>query len=110
MKQITEFLGLKGFLFTEFKTILPSALGSKKKIKIYSGISLDHKYISVFIVDQKSRFIRKDVVALEDLLAKLKILEDHNFKQNILVISSDICSKSTKILQENNWTIFYDFM
>lgn len=110
MKQITEFLSQKGFLFTQFKAILPSALGSKKKIKIYSGISLDDKYISVFIVDQKSRFIQKDTIVLEELLAKLKILEDHNFRQNILIMNGDICSKSIKILQENNWTIFYDFM
>ena len=110
MKRVTEFLATKGFLFSDFKTISPSQLGSKKKIEIFSGCDIKKHFISVFVVEQKARFILKNAKELELLKEKLKLLEEHNFKQNLLLIKGEICSKSLKTLENDNWKIYNDFM
>lgn len=110
MKRVTEFLATKGFLFSDFKVIKPSQLESKKKIEIYSGCDIKKHFISVFVVEQKARFILKNAKELEILRDRLKLLEDHNFKQNLLLIKGDICSKSINELQNDNWKIYNDFM
>ena len=110
MKKVTEFLATKGFIFSDFRKIEPKSLGTKKKIEIFSGCDIKNHFISIFIVNQKSRFVLKNGLELEELKEKLKILEDHNFKQNILFISGEICSKSVKYLKTLNWTIYHDFV
>lgn len=110
MKRVTEFLGGKGFIFSDFKAIKPSQLESKKKIEIYSGCDIKNHFISVFVFEQKARFILKNAKELEVLKDRLKLLEDHNFKSNLLLIKGEICSKSIKELQNNNWKIYNDFM
>ncbi len=110
MKRITEFLSSKGFLFSEFKTIQPKELGTKKQILIFSGCDIDNRFISIFVVEQKSRFILKDALGLQELQEKLKLFENHNYRMNLLLIHGEICSKSIKMLRENNWTIYNDFM
>ena len=110
MKRVTEFLATKGFLFSEFKSIKPKELETKKKIEIYSGCDLNKHFISVFVVEQKARFILKNAKELELLRDKLKLLEGHNFKYNLLLIKGEICSKSIKELQSDNWIIYNDFV
>lgn len=110
MKRITEFLSIKGFLFSELKTIQPKELNSRKKIFIFSGCDLDNRFISIFVVEQKSRFVLKDSEELQLLQERLKLVEGHNFRMNLLLINGAICSKSITLLTENNWTIYNDFM
>ena len=110
MKKVTEFLALKGFIFSDFRKIELQKLGTKKKIEVFSGCDIKNHFISIFIVNQKSRFVLKNALELDDLKEKLKILEEHNFKQNILLISSEMCSKSCRYLNNLNWTIYHDFV
>ncbi|MBI3873679.1 MAG: hypothetical protein HY307_01470 [Arcobacter sp.] len=110
MKSVTEFLSEKGFIFSDFRKIGKQALNTKKQIDIFSGCDIKNHFISVFIVRQKNRFISKDATVLNELKEKLILLEDHNFKQNILLITGDICGKSTKYLSSNNWKIYNDFV
>jgi hypothetical protein len=110
MKRVTEFLATKGFLFSDFKGIKLSQLESKKKIEIYSGCDTKKHFISVFVVEQKARFILKNAKELELLRDRLKLVEEHNFKQNLLLIKGEMCSKSIKALESDNWKIYNDFM
>jgi hypothetical protein len=110
MKRVTEFLGVKGFLFSDFKVIKPSQLDSKKKIEIYSGCDIKKHFVSIFVVEQKSRFVLKNAKELELLKDRLKLVENHNFKINLLLITGEICSKSIKELENNNWKIYNDFV
>ncbi len=110
MKRVTEFLASKGFLFSDFKVIYPSQLESRKKIEIYSGCDIKKQFVSVFVVEQKARFILKNAKELELLRDRLKLLEDHNFKVNLLLIAGEICSKSIKELESDNWKIYNDFV
>ena len=110
MKIVTELLGKNGFIFSDFRNITRSSLGTRKQIDIYSGCDTKNHYISVFAVNQKNRFISKDAISLNELKNKLSVLENHNFKVNILIIKHDICGKSIKYLTENNWKIYNDFV
>ena len=110
MKEITNYYQNKNIIFKDFNEIEPKELGSRKKITIYSATSVDKNYYAIFIVDAKSRFIRKnanDLIELCDVLAKYL---DHNFKKKELLISSPLCSKAKAFLKENGWSVRVDFM
>ena len=109
MKKITGLLQEKGYIFTIFEKIEPKLLKSRKKILIYTGIDIKKQYISVFIVEQKSRFLIKNAKEILLLHEKLISYKEHNFKKNIIFINSPLCSKAKSFLKENKW-IVYDIM
>ena len=110
MKNLTNYFNNKDILFKQFDEITPKELGSRKKISIYHATSIKKQFYSIFIVDAKSRFLRKNA---EDLIQLNEILSthlDHNFKKKVLLISSPLCSKSKAYLKENKWSVYIDFM
>lgn len=110
MKDLTQYYRKKEILFKDIKKVEPKELGSRKKIEIYSATSADSKYYAIFILEAKSRFLRKNADDLMELCEKLSSFEDHNFKHKELLISSPLCSKAKKYLQENKWGVRVDFM
>jgi len=111
MKNITTFLNNKEFLFKKFNLIEPKLLGSRKKIKIYDTCDKKNNLISIFIIESKSRFLIKNAKELELLNNKLKLLQDHNFKKTLILISSPLCSKAKAYMKDElKWKIFDDFM
>ena len=110
MKDLTKYYLDKEILFKEIKEISPKDLESRKKIAIYSATSVLKDYYAIFIIDAKSRFIRKNAEDLIALCEKLALHEEHNFKKKELLISSPLCSKAKKFLQENKWRVRIDFM
>lgn len=110
MKNLTKYYLDKEILFKEIKEVLPKELGSRKKIGIFVATSVLKDYYAIFIVDAKSRFIRKNANDLIELCEKLANFEEHNFKKKELLISSPLCSKAKKFLKENNWSVRVDFM
>ena len=110
MKELTHYYNAKDILFKEIKQIDPKDLKSRKKIKIYIATSIEKEYYAIFVIDSKSRFIRKNAEDLMVLLEKLISFTDHNFKKKELLISSAICSKAKKMLEDNKWRVRVDFM
>ena len=110
MKKLTTYFTNKNILFKEIKQIIPKELDSRKKIDIYAATSIDSKFYAIFIVDSKSRFIRKNADELMELCEKLASYLDHNFKKKELLISSPLCSKAKEYLKQNDWSVRVDFM
>ncbi len=110
MKELTKYYLNKDILFKEIKKVSVKDLGSRKKIDIYVGTSVFKDYYAIFIIDAKSRFIRKNAEDLISLCEKLALFEEHNFKKKELLIRSPLCSKAKKFLQENKWSVRVDFM
>ena len=110
MKELTEYFNTKDILFKEIKEVLPKDLGSRKKIKIYLATSIKNEYYSIFILDSKSRFLRKNANDLLELNSKLADMAEHNFKIKELLISSPLCSKAKNFLEEQKWRVRVDFM
>lgn len=109
MKDLITYYSKKGQIFTKINEILPKELNSRKKIKIYDATTLDMKFYAIFVIDSKSRFIKKnadDLMNLEEQLAKYL---GHNFKIKELLIKSEICSKAKAYLKENSWSVRVDF-
>lgn len=110
IKETTAFLNLKGYLFSQFKKIEPKQINSRKKIDIYSCLDIKNHFISLFIINQKSRFLIKNAKEIIELKDRLVLVEDHNYKKNILIIKSDICSKALEYFKQNRWIVYNDFM
>ena len=110
MKKLTTYYTNKNILFKQIKQITPKELDSRKKIDIYAGTTSDSKFYAIFIVDSKSRFIRKNADDLMELCEKLASYLGHNFKKKELLIKSPLCSKAKEYLKQNDWSIRVDFM
>lgn len=110
MKKLTTYYTNKNILFKDIKQVLPKELDSRKKIDIYAATSVDSNFYAIFIVDSKSRFIRKSANDLMELCEKLASHLDHNFKKKELLISSPLCSKAKEYLKQNDWSVRVDFM
>ncbi len=110
MKNLTKYYLNKDILFKEIKEVSVKDLGSRKKIEIYVATSVFKDYYAIFLINAKSRFIRKNAEDLIILCEKLAQLQEHNFKKKELLISSPLCSKAKKFLKENKWSVRVDFM
>lgn len=105
MKEITELFAKKNIIFKEFKEILPKEINSRKKIKIYVASGIDMKFYAIFVLEQKSRFLRKNANELMELCEKLASFKGHNFKVKELFFSGDMCSKAKAYLKDNYWNV-----
>jgi hypothetical protein len=110
LKELTNYFLKKDILFKEIKEVSPKDLGSRKKIDIFIATSIKKEFYAIFIVDAKSRFIRKNAEDLLMLYEKLIEHVEHNFKKKELLISSPLCSKAKKFLEDNKWSVRVDFM
>lgn len=110
MKEFTNYFTNKNILFKELNEVQPKELKSRKKIRIFDGVGIDKNYYAIFIIDGKSRFLRKNANDLIGLLGLLIDHKDHNYKKKILLISSPLCSHAKALLKENGWSVHIDFM
>jgi len=110
IKNLTSFLNTKDFLFSSFVKIEPKQINSRKKIQIFSACDIKKNFVSIFVIDQKSRFLIKNAKEIIELKDRLALKEDHNFKKNIFIIKSEVCSKAINHFKENKWITYNDFM
>lgn len=110
MKELTNYFTKKDIIFKQINEIMPKELGSRKKIGIYHATSVKKEFYAIFIVDAKSRFLRKNADDLMNLCEILSSNLDHSFKKKVLLVSSPLCSKAKAYLIENKWSVYIDFM
>lgn len=109
MKEITTYYSKKNIIFKEIKEVLPKEIKSRKKIKIFVGTTIDLKFYAIFIVNSKSRFIRKNGDDLIELSNSLASFVGHNFKVKELLYKGEMCSKAKEYLKELGWSVRVDF-
>lgn len=109
MKELTGYFTNKNVIFKEIKKTEPKELGSRKKIEIYTATSVNNEYYAIFVLDGKSRFLRKNANDLMAMCESLASLVDHNFKKKELLILSPLCSKAKAYLKENSWNVRVDY-
>ncbi len=107
MKEIVEYFQQKGILFKSLKAVLPKALGSRKKITIWVGVDLRGYYVSVMLLQKKSRVLRKEVEGLIALHTTLEHYVDSAIKRRHIIICAPLCSKAKALLQEHSWVIHH---
>ena len=64
MKELVNVLLKKNYIYRSLKEIDKKTLGSRKKIDIYEGVDTNSYYAAIFVLVQKSRFLRKNADAL----------------------------------------------
>lgn len=106
MKAIVEYLNSKNIICKSLKEIQPKILGSRKKVKIYVGINLKGYYCSIFLIEKKSRFLRKETRELIELHKTLETLEDTKITKRYIRIRSPLCSHAKTLFVENGWSVW----
>ena len=105
MKEIVDKLRAKELIYKKLIMIDNKDLKTRKKIEVYEAVDFDGYYTALFSLVQKSRFLRKDTIVLEELYARLKVLQDHNFKKKILLYNMPFCSKAQAQLKDEGWRL-----
>ncbi len=106
MKTLTDRLREAGLIFKSLSPILPAALGSRKRIGIYRAVDTKGYYAAVFVVEKKSRFLRKDAEAIEALFDVLERHIDAKVPAKYLILAAPLCSKAKAFLEEHGWKVF----
>ena len=105
MKEMIQQLLTKKIILKKVVPIDTAVLQTRKKIAVFSGVDTKSNLVSIFMIQRKSRFLRKDVKELEELFIKLVSFSDHNFKKKILIYDMPLCSKAKENLKELKWTL-----
>ena len=103
MKELVNVLLDKNYIYKSLNKIDIKTLKSRKKIEIYQGVDTKSYYAAIFVLTQKSRFLRKNADELEVIYEKLKVVQDHNFKKKLLIYQMPFCSHAKALLKERGW-------
>lgn len=100
----------KQVVFTSLDVVNPKILHTRKKLAIFSGVDQKSFYHLIFRMDQKSRFLQKNVVEVIDFSKRLEQYVEHAYKHKHLLLNAPLCSKAALLLSENGWKVYNDFM
>ncbi len=105
MKELVDTLRAKNLIYKKLIMIDNKTLNTRKKVEIYEAVDFERYYTAIFLLVQKSRFLRKDAELLEMLYERLKTVQDHNFKKRILLYDMPLCSKAKAQMKEDGWRL-----
>jgi hypothetical protein len=106
MQMIVDRLRKKGKLYKKMQEVLPRELGIRNKIRIYKATDIHGYFWAIFAVSQKSKLLMKDVHKFDEILTKLSIYCEHNFKHKVLFIDAPICSKAKEAFKTKGWRLY----
>ncbi len=105
MKNLVDILSANNIILKKIKKIDLVNLGSRQKIDLFSGVDEAKYYTAIFLVKNKSRFVKSSAIKLMELEKRLEIYVNHAYKNRLLVITSPLCSKAKFFLKEDKWKI-----
>jgi len=105
LKKVVDLLCTKGVILKSLNEIDLATLNSRKKIKIFSGVTDKKYFIVIIFIQQKSRFVVKNAKEIIDLEKKLETVKNHIYKKKYIVLTSPLCSRAKSYLVEDNWKI-----
>ncbi|QCD44741.1 hypothetical protein [Campylobacter mucosalis] len=108
-EQICAIFESKKLILKDLKRLETSKFSRSKTLEIFLGVDLKGYYTLVFIRNAKTRFLKKDSDALNEICANIEKSYDFNIKKRVLFYKSEICSKAIKALESGDWRC-YDFV
>jgi len=105
LKKIVDLLCANGILLKSLNEIDLAILNTRKKVKIFSGVTDKNYFIFIINIEQKSRFVVKNAKEIIDLEKRLEVVENHIYKKKYIVLSSPLCSHAKDYLTEDKWKI-----
>lgn len=108
MKELVEFLSEKGLIFKSIENIDPKSLGIRKRLQIHLGVDLKNYNTAIFQINQKSRFLTKDILKLEEMFNTLIQSKEIGCRKKILILTAPLCSKAKDNLKVEGWKLLYE--
>ena len=108
MKEIVDYLQHKNIIFKSLKEISPKELGSRKKIALYLGVTMQGYYALVMSIEKKSRILRKEATELMALHEKAESYIDSKITKKYIIIKAPLCSKAKALLEEHGWKVWHE--
>ena len=105
MKNLVDILNANNIILKKIEKIDLVNLGSRQKIDLFSGVDEAKYYTAMFLVANKSRFVKSSAIKLMELEKRLEIYVNHIYKNKVLIITSPLCSKAKLFLKEDKWKI-----
>jgi len=105
MKVLVENLRTNGRIYKKLEEIQPKELKIRNKVKLYAALDLNRYYNAIIIVSQKSRLLMKDLVKFEEIVQKMALYRDHQFKGKVLILDAPLCSKARAAFIKAKWKI-----
>ena len=105
MKILVENLRQNGRMYKKLEEIQPKELKIRDKVKLYCALDLNKYYNAVIVVSQKSRLLMKDLAKFEEIVHKMSLYRDHQFKGKVLMLDAPMCSKAKEAFKKAKWKI-----
>jgi len=105
MKILVETLRENGRLYKKLEEIQPKELKIRNQVKLYVALDLNRYYNAIILVSQKSRLLMKDLQKFEEIVQKMALYRDHQFKGKVLMLDAPICSKAKEAFKKAKWKI-----
>jgi len=105
MKILVENLRQNGRIYKKLEEIQPKELKIRNRVKLYAALDLNRYYNAIIVVSQKSRLLMKDVQKFEEIVMKMSLYRDHQFKGKVLMLDAPICSKAKDAFKKAKWKI-----
>ena len=106
MQMVVDRLRKKGKLYKKMQEVLPRELGIRNKIRMYKATDVHGYFWAIFAISQKSKLLMKDVHKFDEILTKLSIYCEHNFKHKVLFIDAPLCSKAKEAFKTKDWRLY----
>jgi len=87
--------------YIKIEQLNPKDYGIRKKVNIY----LNNNDTIILHVEQKSRFLQKDVDKIEEILEIIKSSKSLECVNKVVLIDSPLCSKANTKLELQEWTV-----
>lgn len=100
----------KQIVFISLDVVDPKVFHTRKKLTIFSGVDPKKFYHLIFRMDQKSRFLKKNVNEISELCKMVELQVNHNYKYKHVLLNAPLCSKAALLLHENGWKVYNDLM
>ncbi len=105
MKVMVDNLRANGRIYKRLEEIDPKSLKIRNRVRLYAALDLERYYNAIVVVSQKSRLLMKDVTKLEEIVEKMALYRDHQFKGKILMLDAPLCSKARAAFIKAKWKI-----
>lgn len=89
-----------------FKTItklIPKELGIRKKLHIYTAVDNTNQTYIILFLEQKSRFLQKDVDKIEEIYTIVERHTNVTYNKKLITIKAPLCSKAKAKLETYSW-------
>lgn len=105
MKAVIEIFKNKKSIFKELKAIDLKKFGIKKRYEVYEAVDIKNRYVLIFNVKRKSRFISKNARDLIEIYKNILDSKEHSYRFIYVLFFSPYCSKTKNILKEEGFKI-----